>query len=213
MNVKAVRQRLDPAKRSELILDAALQLFGTSHYSIVTVRDIALACGINVGLIYHYFENKDHLFRRVLAHALNQIMVGYEERRGVRENDPLSDIGAWLDIQITIAPTVTRMVKIMADYAALNARDAEVDQLIANFYRDERVLVEETLARGIAAGMYRPVDAAKMARLIGLHLDGIFHASASRGDDRIADDIEELREFLLHFLGVRSNALPQPKRP
>jgi AcrR family transcriptional regulator len=206
MNVKAVRQRLDPAKRSELILDEALNLFGTSHYSIVTVRDIALACGINVGLIYHYFENKDHLFRSVLAHALNQIMAGYEARRGARDNDPLSDIGAWLDIQIEIAPTVTRMVKIMADYAALNARDAQVDQLIADFYRDERVLVEETLARGIAAGLYRPVDTAKMARLIGLHLDGIFHASASRGDDRIAADIEELRELILHFLGVRPDA-------
>jgi hypothetical protein len=45
-----------------------------------------------------------------------------------------------------------------------------------------------------------------MARLIGLHLDGIFHASASRGDDRIAADIEELREFILHFLGVRPDA-------
>jgi TetR/AcrR family transcriptional regulator, cholesterol catabolism regulator len=201
-NMKKVRQRLAPSKRSQLILDAALQLFGTSHYSIVTVRDIALACGVNVGLIYHYFENKDHLFRSVLAYAVGQLMAGYEERRGSSDNDPLFDFGIWLDVHATIAPTLTRMVKIMADYAAFDVRDAEVDRLVADFYDHERALIEKTLKRGIAAGTYRPVQVKKLARVIGRNLDGIFHASASRGDNRIAADIQELREFILSFLGV-----------
>ncbi|MBX9468007.1 MAG: TetR/AcrR family transcriptional regulator [Rhizobium sp.] len=54
----------------ELILDATLGLVGTSHFSVVTMRDIALACDVNVALLYHYFSSKDHLIRAVLSRAL-----------------------------------------------------------------------------------------------------------------------------------------------
>ncbi|MDQ0471442.1 TetR/AcrR family transcriptional regulator [Labrys wisconsinensis] len=202
MAVKPVRQRLDPALRSELILEKALELFAETHYSIVTVRDIARHCGINVGLIYHYFDNKDHLFRSALAHAIDQLVAGYEERRR-EQADPFAGIAMWLDTHATIAPTlITRMVKIMADYAALGARDPETDAIVAGFYRGEQDLLEDTLRRGIAAGVFRTVDVEKTARVIGRQLDGIFHASASRGEDRIAQDIEELRDFIGYFLRI-----------
>lgn len=209
MAAKAVRRRLDPAKRAELILEEALQLFAQSHYSIVTVRDIALRCGINVGLIYHYFDNKDHLFRSALAHAIGQLVAGYEQRRGGYEG-PLAGITAWLDTHATIAPMITRMVKVMADYAALGTRDPAVDAVVADFYRGEQELLEDTLRRGIGAGLFRPIDVEKTARFIGRQLDGIFHASASRGEDRIAADIEELREFIWRVLGIADG---EPRRP
>jgi TetR/AcrR family transcriptional regulator, cholesterol catabolism regulator len=202
MKASAVRRRLDPAKRLELILDEALQLFGTSHFSIVTVRDVAVACGINVGLIYHYFESKDHLVRSVLVYAVGQLIAGYEERRAQHEDDYLSDIGAWLAIHATIAPTTLRMVKIMADYAALEAHDEEIDRLVADFYRFERGLIETALEKGIAAGRYRPVEITRISRLIGLQLDGIFHAAASRGDNRIAEDLADLRMLVSSLVAL-----------
>ena len=52
MSPRAARQRLKPERRAEMILEEALGLFAQRHFSIVTVRDIALQCGINVGLIY-----------------------------------------------------------------------------------------------------------------------------------------------------------------
>jgi AcrR family transcriptional regulator len=93
MAIKAVPKRLDPAKRSELILEKALPLFAVSRYSIVRVRDIALHRGINVGLIYHYFDNNDHLFHSVLAHALGQLVEGYGQCRS-NKNDSLTEITA-----------------------------------------------------------------------------------------------------------------------
>jgi TetR/AcrR family transcriptional regulator, cholesterol catabolism regulator len=211
MVVKAVRQRLDPAKRSALILDKALQLFATSHYSIVTVRDIALACKINVGLIYHYFDNKDHLFRSVLAHAIGQLVAGYEQLRSGRDDDPQSVITAWLAAQVTMAPMIIRMVKIMADYAALGTRDPAVDAMIRDFYRREHRLLEDSLRRGIKAGIFRAVDIEKAARLISRQLDGIYYASASRGENRIAQDTEELTAFIWQFLRHPERVPRKPK--
>lgn len=203
---KPGRTRLDPAVRAELILDEALRQFAERHYSVVTVRDIAVGCGVNPALIYHYFESKDHLFRGALRHALEQMLAEYDIRRPDAV-DPLAEMTAWLDTSAALVPTLSRMVKIMADYAASNVRDAPTDAIIRRFYSEEVTLFERCIGSGVAAGRFRPVDVAMMARTISLHLDGIFHASARRGDDRIVEDIDDLRLLIALLLDPRP---PEP---
>lgn len=195
---KVARQRLDPERRMELILDATLGLVGTSHFSVVTMRDIALACDVNVALLYHYFASKDQLIRAVLARALGQVTGDYELRRHAHQDDFLGDIGAWFATHAAMAPTMmSRMVKLMSDQAAQPVRDPELDTLVQGFYSFERTLIVSTLEAGMTSERYRKVSPAKLARFIGLHLDGIFHAAESRGEVRIADDIAELRDLLI----------------
>lgn len=207
MTAKAARRRLPPAERRAMILDEALRLFAERHYSVVTVRDIAQTCEMNVGLLYHYFDSKDDLVRQALEHAIGQLMLGYEERR-TEQADPLAEILAWLEIHIEIAPTLARMVKLMADYASSRLRDDELDALIAGFYRGEKEVLESALSRGIAGGLFRPHDIGLMARRIGLMLDGIFFASASRGDNRIEADIRDLADTLPAWIGAEAAAAP-----
>jgi TetR/AcrR family transcriptional regulator, cholesterol catabolism regulator len=185
----------------EMILDATLGLVGTSHFSIVTMRDIALACDVNVALLYHYFTSKDQLIRAVLARALDQVTGDYDSRRTQHHADFLGDIGAWFATHAAMAPTMmSRMVKLMSDQAAQPVRDVELDALVRGFYRFEQDLILSTLEVGMASGRYRTVSPAKLARFIGLHLDGIFHAAESRGELRIAEDISELRDVLVEQL-------------
>ena len=195
----AIRQRLDPATRCALILDEALRQFAGRHYSLVTVRDVAEACGINAALIHYYFESKDQLFRRTIGHVVEGLVAGHEARHAGAD-DPKGGIDAWLDMHVELAPTIGRMLKIIADYAASAARDAATDALIADFYRREQALLEDCIGRGVASGLFADVDVAKTARTITLHLDGIFHASASRGDDRILEDIDDLRDLVATLL-------------
>ncbi len=137
----------------ELILDATLGLVGTSHFSVVTMRDIALACEVNVALLYHYFGSKDQLIRAVLARALGQITGDYENRRLSHDDDFLGDIGAWFATHAAMAPTMmSRMVKLMSDQAAQPVKDPQLDILVQGFYRFERDLVVSTLEAGMAAG-------------------------------------------------------------
>ncbi len=199
----ASRRRLAPTERAALIRETALELFATSHFSIVNVRQIALACKVNVALIYRCFDDKNHLFRSVLAYAIERLMVGYAALRDPAEGDPAAVIDAWLKAQVTMAPMLVQMVKIMADYAALGVHDAEVDAMIKGFYAREQKLLQQSLTRGVALGVFRAIDAARTARFVGRQLDSIFHASTTRGGGvrRIARDIAELREFLWHFVG------------
>lgn len=207
MTAKAARKRLQPSERRAMILDEALRLFAERHFATVAVRDIAQVCGINVGLLYHYFDNKEDLVRRALAHAIDELVAGYEARR-LASGEPLAQILAWVETHAAITPTITRMVKLMADYATSGLRDPELDTLIAGFYAREKILLEDALERGVASGAFPPLDTARTARRIGLVLDGIFFASASRGDDRIIEDVRDLADFVPVMLGIAPVTVP-----
>jgi AcrR family transcriptional regulator len=52
--------------RREQIIDAAMRAFSQKGYSRATNKDIAREAGITPGLIYHYFENKEDLFKAII---------------------------------------------------------------------------------------------------------------------------------------------------
>jgi len=51
------------------ILDAATRVFFSSGYDRATIRAIASAAGVDAGLVMHYFESKQELYRRVIEAA------------------------------------------------------------------------------------------------------------------------------------------------
>ncbi|HEX6557106.1 MAG TPA: TetR/AcrR family transcriptional regulator [Ktedonobacteraceae bacterium] len=52
--------------RREQIIDAAMRVFSQKGYTRATNKDIAHEAGITPGLIYHYFENKEALFKVII---------------------------------------------------------------------------------------------------------------------------------------------------
>lgn len=199
MAAKPSRRRLDPAERRSLILEETLRLFEKSHFSTVSVRAIADACGVNMALIYHYFDDKDHLVRAALVHAIDSFLTDYEALSADPDR-PLGRAGTWFAANVCKAPTVLRMVKLMNDYASSGNRDVQADHAIASFYAREREILETALQEGIAEGRFRPVDVARTVRLASLALDGIFYGAASRADDRVTQHVADLEAHLLDYL-------------
>ncbi len=58
------RKDLHEGRRNQLI-DAALSLFAEKGYENATIKDLAEACGVAAGLVYHYFESKEDLLLSV----------------------------------------------------------------------------------------------------------------------------------------------------
>jgi AcrR family transcriptional regulator len=52
--------------RREQILDAAMRVFASKGFTHATNKDIACEAGITPGLIYHYFESKEAVFKAVI---------------------------------------------------------------------------------------------------------------------------------------------------
>ena len=60
------RQRLSRGERYDLILEDAIDVFGTRGYHNVSMDDIAEAAGVSKALVYQHFESKDELYLEVL---------------------------------------------------------------------------------------------------------------------------------------------------
>lgn len=51
------------------IIKQSLQVFQSQGYYSTSMRDIAAACGVLKGSLYHYFRSKEELLKRVIEHV------------------------------------------------------------------------------------------------------------------------------------------------
>ncbi|AQA06319.1 TetR family transcriptional regulator [Mycobacterium sp. MS1601] len=61
------------ASRRERIRDAALELFSGQGVSATTMRDVAQAADVSVGLVQHHFGSKDRLIQAIDSHVVTVI--------------------------------------------------------------------------------------------------------------------------------------------
>lgn len=67
------KRKRDPALTQSRILTAARDEFAEKGFDGARVEKIAAGANVNKQLLYHYFENKDQLFTRVLEDAYRDI--------------------------------------------------------------------------------------------------------------------------------------------
>ncbi|MFA0740736.1 MAG: hypothetical protein DFNUSKGM_000843 [Candidatus Fervidibacter sacchari] len=66
--MRKTRKRLTPEERIEQIVETAAKLFAEKGFDATSIDDIAEACGVAPGLIYHYFDSKSEILRTLLEH-------------------------------------------------------------------------------------------------------------------------------------------------
>ena len=57
-------------ERREQILSAALRVFSRRGFAATRISDIVSACGTSHGLLYHYFDSKEHIFIELFKRAI-----------------------------------------------------------------------------------------------------------------------------------------------
>ncbi len=82
------RPRANPSKSSqpaaEGILAEARRLFRQKGFKATTTREIAEAAGLRQPSLFHYFKNKDEIFRAVVARTVEPVLdfIEAESKRG-----------------------------------------------------------------------------------------------------------------------------------
>ena len=76
-------------KRRQQIVDGACKIFLKKGYHPTTTRDIASACGMSVGQLYHYISSKDDVLYLVHKHTQNLWFHHLRESKIEKINDPL----------------------------------------------------------------------------------------------------------------------------
>src|SRR5215213_8507722 len=146
--------RLGPQARREQILAASRRLFEELGYDSVSMSDVASAAEVTRGLVHHYFGSKRELYletvRPVLAEA--PALIPPEDTDSVEEmvqrnaRAALDYISANRGMLLAIAPSgdLGRDSEVAA--LADAAREAAVDQVIANHFRESGAPPEARLA-------------------------------------------------------------------
>ena len=84
----------NPERTRERILSAALQEFAANGFAGARVDAIARRAAINKRMLYHYFGNKEHLFREVLRRKIAERQTSAEGLSG----DPAEGLPFWFKL-------------------------------------------------------------------------------------------------------------------
>ena len=139
----------NPERTRERILSAALQEFAANGFAGARVDAIARRAAINKRMLYHYFGNKEHLFREVLRRKIAERQASAEGLSG----DPAESLPFWFKLSCRDADWVR-----LLEWEALQDAD---NQLIDGTSR--RALAMRALGRirqqqalGHLAGGFEP---------------------------------------------------------
>lgn len=181
-----------PLNRAEELLLAAFELFAERNFASVTIKDIGAATGANTALIYYYFGSKEELFRATIENAVDRAFHHFRLLRSQRTTPP-EVIAGWLENHVVLQDLIRKLVKIGLDYASTGRRTAAIDRSIRRFYDDEAAAVGEAIREGIREGLFRKVDAARLATFISTHLDGVMVRSVLFADFDVGRAVAELQ--------------------
>jgi len=84
----------NPERTRERILSAALKEFAANGFAGARVDAIARRAAINKRMLYHYFGNKEHLFREVLRRKITERQAWAEGLSG----DPVESLPFWFNL-------------------------------------------------------------------------------------------------------------------
>ena len=194
------RSRKGSKYSADRLMRVALDLFSRRDFSTVTIKVIAKASNVNTALIYYYYDSKEDLFRAAIEFAIKKALErSYELQE--KHSDPIYLINEWFRSNLEFVTLIRQLIKIMLDYAGSGHPVRSVDRLIHEFYRvEERVILANSIARGIEEKVFDDVDPVSTASFVSVHLDGIMVASMIRKDFNIEKALSDLRQILWTYL-------------
>lgn len=150
-------ERRKESRPSEL-LAAALELFVERGYAGTRLDDIASRAGVSKGTLYLYFANKEDLFKALVRENIVALLDRFRAELDASDASPDEQLELflrswWSDFGATPLAGLCKLV------VAETGNFPEV----ARFFHDEVIepnsqLFGSIIARGVAAGAFRPVD-------------------------------------------------------
>ena len=177
--------RLDVDERRRQLLDTSARIFTERRYDAVSMSEIAAAAGISKGLLYHYFTNKQELFRATLEDAARDIALRIEPDESLPAAERVSaSIDAYLD---WIEAHENSYVRLIEDVGSVS----EVRELVTRVREDTAVLIASQAVVGEPPRALVTAALGWLWSMDGVCLDWLARRHMTR---------EQVRDFLLATL-------------
>ncbi|RLC81424.1 MAG: hypothetical protein DRJ03_05615 [Chloroflexi bacterium] len=148
------------ARRAE-ILAAAAMVFAEKGYQRATVKEIAARVGIAPGTIYLYFDGKRDILSAIATETETPMVAALLEAGKLGDRETIIEmVEKGLDITEAQLPfNRTLFSEVWVD-------DGILEEAVAERVKQIHRLLQDYIAERIAAGVFRPVDAALTAQLV-----------------------------------------------
>lgn len=155
--------------RRNQILMTALDLFVQKGFAATKITDIAQAAGMSMGLMFHYFESKEHLYEELVQRGLSKP----QSVMSTDQNDPLAffeNVAERIFDQAKRDLVVAKMFVLMSQ-AANN--DFLSEETRNHLKRDNIHRSAEVIRAGQQAGTIREGDSVALSVAFWAAIQGI----------------------------------------
>jgi len=183
------------------ILSAAASLFTARNYADVTMDQIAVACSVTKGALYHHFSSKEELYLALMHSDLagKRALFGEAVAAGRDCRDRLRRLTAvFFDLprqSREVARLVRRDINIFGEPAR--------DDLVRAYQSSLPVLIEGVIRDGIRDGELAPAD----PRLLSWHFVAMVEVTLTGYADSVfetADDkLDHVMELFFRGAGTK----------
>src|SRR5262245_61400896 len=164
-------QRIRAERRAQ-ILDAAAQVFAYKGLAGTRTADIAAACKMSEGLLFHYFVSKEDIFAAVVEVALQA--AGNPAQAVLQEpGSPLEKL-RWL-LQVYLPGMWSKPAYFLVILQALNSEttpEALHERVLEQSTRNLRVY-QQLIVEGQTTGEVAQGDPALLTRVFGACIQGL----------------------------------------
>jgi len=171
-------------ERREQILSNALILFAAKGLSATKITDISAASGISQGLIYHYFQSKEEIFRELISSAFEKMNTACRELEKLplppREKIILA-IEKLLE-GFDVYENTSYYYLLILQATVSEAVPQEVKDIIRNQSDFPYEVMERILIEGQKEGSVRAYDARDLAVVFWTTIKGLGLNKAAHGE-------------------------------
>ncbi|ALG71337.1 transcriptional regulator [Azospirillum thiophilum] len=172
------------ARRREVILTAAAELFAGRDYASVQVEEVAKRAGVGKATLYRYFPSKEELYLESLERALG----GLEQKLNAElapQHQPAtvrlsSMVSALVD---TLSEQLQTLKLLGGDQSDLADRTRRI---LRRRSQGTATALQQVLADGMASGEFRKVD----LEIVPLLIIGMVRGGIMQLGDRPRDALE-----------------------
>jgi TetR/AcrR family transcriptional regulator len=154
MRSKKKREAESNLPARERLLVAALREFGEKGFAGARVEKITRDAKANKQLVYHYFGNKEALFKSVLERAYREY-TGDALRLSIESADAKTALRLFVDTMFRPSSATVYFNQILQDENRFGARHVKPLRSVKQTYVEVINLVRTILAKGEVEGVFR----------------------------------------------------------
>lgn len=148
------KRERDPAAAKQALISAAVAEFATKGFAGARVDEIATAAGVNKQLVYHYFDSKQGLYLVALESVYAEIREK-EKKLTLGELEPMEAMAQLVAFSFDYLAEHPEFIALLADENRNHGAHLRASQRLQKMHSPFIEMLEATLERGVAAGVFR----------------------------------------------------------